>query len=151
MKVFHFWSLKELKISMTSFIFFCTMQSKIKNAVFSSIFLGVNFHGLKKKASRTPRFITNDPVNMMCCYSIYCTSTNIEFLGKMKSTKIGIQWILLKQQFTGGLNGAHVKRAMGIDKLPLEHYWHLWNWSKKKMHLMINITKKSHSVPGSQT
>lgn len=50
----------------------------------------------------------------------------------MKSTKIGIQWILLKQQFTGGLNGAHVKRALGIDKLPLEHYWHLWNWSKKK-------------------
>lgn len=31
----------------------------------------------------------------------------------------------VKQQFTGGLNGAHVKRALGIDKLPLEHYWHL--------------------------
>lgn len=50
----------------------------------------------------------------------------------MKSTKIGIKWKLLKQQFTGGLNGAHVKRALGIDKVPLEHFWHLWNWSKKK-------------------
>lgn len=40
--------------------------------------------------------------------------------------------LLLKQQFSRGLNGAHVKRALGIDKLPLENYWHLWNWSKKK-------------------